>query len=225
MEAPLPFDTTTVGTYFLGNTYPDSLTPENRNILYTRLVNRGARTGVLHEGIPGHHLQLSIAKHHGSAIRRYTHSTMLTEGWAMYCEEMMAREGLYGPDSLVWLLRVLPGMRFRACRVIIDARLHSGKMSFEEAVDFLRRHSTSDSLQAVGEVSRYTIEPTQAMSYLVGKSIILQIKAAVRRAEGPAFSLKKFHDRLLSYGSVPPPWIALDWIGSSPRPGPVRDRF
>src|SRR5947207_15904181 len=81
MEAPLPFDTTTVGTYFLGNTYPDSLTPENRNILYTRLVNRGARTGVLYEGIPGHHLQLSIAKHHGSAIRRYTHSTMLTEGW------------------------------------------------------------------------------------------------------------------------------------------------
>jgi uncharacterized protein (DUF885 family) len=155
---------------------------------------------------------------------------VLIEGWAMYCEELMAQQGLWGSDTAAALNRVLPGMIFRATRVVIDARLHCGSMSYEDAVQFMMRHNRrgsreADSARAAGEVSRYVIEPTQAMSYLVGKSVILGIKEELRRREGAHFSLKAFHDHLLSYGSIPVPWIARDWIGFVPPVSRVRDRW
>lgn len=225
MLPPATFDTSTVGTYLLGGAYPDSLTASNRDRYYTRMTRRELLGGSVHEGFPGHHLQLSIAKWRNSRTRRFVSSSTMAEGWAFYCEELMARAGFYGPDSLVYLQRVLPGIRFRATRVIIDARIHTGKMTYEQAVKFLCDHNpTVDSARASGEVLRYITEPTQAMSYLVGKSLILGLRSEVERREGTGFNLKAFHDRFLRYGTIPVPWIARDWVGRVPAIGPYRLR-
>ena len=223
MLPPATFDTSTAGTYFLGGAFPDSLTASNRDRFYERMARHEMLGGSVHEGIPGHHLQLSIAKGRNSFTRRFVNSTTMVEGWAFYCEELMARAGFYGPDSLVYLQRVLPGIRFRATRVVIDARVHTGKMTYEQAVRFMRDHNPQmDSARASGEVLRYVTEPTQAMSYLVGKSLIVGLRAEVERREGAKFHLKSFHDRFLGYGSIPVPWIARDWIGSVPAIGRYR---
>ncbi|MBI5835969.1 MAG: DUF885 domain-containing protein [Candidatus Eisenbacteria bacterium] len=222
MQPPLPLDTTTVSTYYLGSALPDTLTPANRDNLYNGMLNRRLRGGALHEGYPGHHLQLSIAKRRGSLTRRFCQDNTLVEGWALYCEELMGRHGVYGSDSLRWLPRVLGGMRFRAARVLIDAKLHCGRMTYEEAV-VLMKGVSRDTSTVASEVSRYVIDPTQPMSYLLGKSMILALKDEVRRREGRAFSERKFHDRLLSYGSIPVAWIARDWIGRVPAPDRIRD--
>ena len=220
MFPPATFDTSTVGTYLLGNSYPDSLTPQNRDRFYSDMVRMRLVGGSVHEGFPGHHLQLSIAKHENSRMRRWTNSTTMVEGWAFYCEELAARAGIYGPDSLEYLARVLQGMKFRACRVIVDARIHTGVMTYEQAVKFMRDHNTTfDSLRASGEVLRYVTEPTQAMSYLVGKSLILGLRREVEQREGADFSPRKFHDKFLTYGSIPVPWIARAWIGHVPKLG------
>ena len=220
MFPPATFDTSTVGTYLLGNSYPDSLTSQNRNRLYSDMVRTRLLGGSVHEGFPGHHLQLSIAKHENSRMRRWTSSTTMVEGWAFYCEEMAARGGIYGPDSLEYLARVLPGMRFRACRVIVDSKIHTGVMTYEQAVRFMRDHNTTfDSTRAAGEVLRYVTEPTQAMSYLVGKSLILGLRSEVEQSEGARFSARSFHDKFLGYGSIPVPWIARAWIGHVPKLG------
>ncbi len=223
MEPPCAFDSSLAGVYYLGSAMPDSLTPANQDRLYSRMRNHFGRGGAVHEGYPGHHLQLSIAKQVGSATRKVAASTVQVEGWALYCEELMGREGFYGPDSLAWLQRVLGGMAFRAARVVVDARMNTGRMGFSEAVA-LMRSVRDDSAAAVGEVTRYMLEPTQPMSYLVGKSLILGIKAEVRRRDGAKFSQKAFHDRLLSYGSIPTAWIAREWLGFVPAVGPIRDR-
>ncbi len=97
------------------------------------------------------------------------------------------------------------GLRFRACRVIVDARLQRGEFDFGDAVRFLRENAASDSASAAGEVKRYCHTPTQAMAYLVGKEQLTALREEYRRAHTADFTLGRFHDALLAVGSIPPP--------------------
>lgn len=164
----------------------------------------------IHEGYPGHHLQLIRASGLRSDVRKAAMSNLLMEGWALYCEEMMYEQGFYENPRI--RLFQLKDLLWRACRVIIDVGLHTGGLTFDEAVRMLVDTAHLEGINAAAEVKRYAMSPTQPMTYVVGKMLILNLREKVKRALGGHFSLKEFHDELLSYGSIPPTLIAENVI-------------
>jgi uncharacterized protein (DUF885 family) len=156
----------------------------------------------LHEAYPGHHLQLSIGHGKGTKLRKLFMSNVFAEGWALYCEELMDELGFYGdPETKLFQLK---DQLWRAARVILDVSLHTRRMSVEDAVRFLVEKVHLEESNAAAEVKRYTTDPTQPMSYIVGKKAILELRDTYREKKGSSFDLKEFHDRLLSFGTVPP---------------------
>src|SRR5207247_3883798 len=120
----------------------------------------------VHEAYPGHHLQLCHANRAGSRLRRLADSSLMAEGWALYCEELMHEQGFY-LDSLTRLYQLRDAL-WRACRVVLDVGLHTGAFTFMRAVDYLREQAMLERVNALAEVKRYTLTPTQPMSYTVG---------------------------------------------------------
>ena len=155
----------------------------------------------VHEGYPGHHLQLAVASGVTSPVRKLLWNTVFCEGWALYCEQLVLEEGI--TDDPRHRLFQLKDQLWRACRVVIDVKLHMGEMTFEQAVDMLVDVAHLERPNAIGEVRRYTQTPTQPMSYLMGKHQILDLRERERRRLGGDFSTRSFHDRLLSYGTIP----------------------
>ncbi|HUR15645.1 MAG TPA: DUF885 family protein, partial [Candidatus Limnocylindrales bacterium] len=92
---------------------------------------------------------------------------------------------------------------WRACRIILDIRLHRGELTVEEATDFLVEQTGFERPQAAAEVNRYTYTPSYQLSYLLGKVLLLRLREDERRRLGSDFSLKSFHDALLREGSLP----------------------
>lgn len=169
-----------------------------------------ARSIALHEIYPGHHLQ---KVHHklatqNSPIRRYFSSPVFGEGWGLYTEDLFEETGfIHEPDVMLFKLR---NALWRSARVVIDTGLHTRDMAFDEAVALLRDEVSMLTHMAEGEVRRYTTHnnPTYPSSYLVGKTLIQTLRAQWREKMGAAYSLKAFHDKLLSYGSPPVKLIA-----------------
>ena len=157
----------------------------------------------LHEAYPGHHLQLTVANLNKSLPRLMGGflSSLFIEGWAFYCEEMMEQQGFI--DKPIQRLARLQAQLWRASRIIVDVSLHTGRMSHDEAVEFMVEKANLEPSDAKVEVDRYTKTPTQPMSYLMGKYEILQVVEEYKAAY-PDHSLKQMHDALLQGGSLPP---------------------
>jgi uncharacterized protein (DUF885 family) len=161
----------------------------------------GAEVIALHEAYPGHHLQLVHSNHVKSKIRRQFGTSLFAEGWALYCEELMYEQRFYTkPETRLLQLK---DQLWRACRVVIDVGLHTRRMSFNKAVDLLVNVAKLEKVNAIAEVKRYTYTPTQPMTYIMGKLEILKLRDDFKKLKGKAFNLKKFHDQLLSYGTIP----------------------
>lgn len=199
--SPAPFEEKQTGHFFV-TPVEESMSEQAKAEKLKGHSRYKAVVVALHEGYPGHHLQLVHANRRQTKMRKIAHNTVFIEGWALYCEEMMYEQGFY-PDRETRLFQ-LKDTLWRAARVVIDASLHTQGMSFEEAVDFLVDRVKVERTNAVAEVKRYTTAPTQPMSYLVGKREILGMREEYEAARGKAFNLKEFHDRLISYGSMPP---------------------
>jgi uncharacterized protein (DUF885 family) len=158
-----------------------------------------------HEGYPGHHLQLTVASENGSMARRAIRSNLMVEGWGLYVEELMTELGyLAAPDTA--LLRT-KDLLWRAARVVVDVGLSTGDMTFDEAVAFMVERAKLEPPNAVAEVRRYTLTPTQPSSYALGRQAILQLRD---RARGKGWGMRLFHDKLLNAGSLPPRLLALE---------------
>ncbi len=125
---------------------------------------------------------------------------------------MMYEQGLFGEEDHNQWLGILGGIRFRAARIIADMKLHNGQFSYDECVawmnDALDIDTESGRAYIKKQVRKYTMYPTMPMSYLTGKTEILKLLEAYKAKKGSDFSLLEFHDKLLSYGSLPP---ALLW--------------
>jgi uncharacterized protein (DUF885 family) len=155
----------------------------------------------VHEAYPGHHLQLSAAVAHPSLVRLLVDAPEFVEGWGMYSEQMMREQGFdAGPE---FLLAMHTDAIWRACRIILDVRMHRGELSVDEATAFLVEHTGFEHANAQAEVFRYTYTPTYQLSYLLGKVLLLQLRADQQKKLGASFSLKRFHDTLLGNGSLP----------------------
>lgn len=206
-----PFDKDQHG-YFYVRPIPDDLSRKMLESRYRYVHRRGFKGSVVHEAFPGHHLQMQIAGMNSDPVRKWQMNLMLIEGWALYSEQMMYEQGLYGEEDHNQWLGVLGGIRFRAARIIADMKLHTGQFSYDECVAWMTEaldvESESGKAYIKKQVRYYTMAPTMPMSYLTGKREVLRLLDAYKAKKGSAFSLLEFHDELLSYGSLPP---ALLW--------------
>lgn len=159
------------------------------------------RTIAFHELIPGHHLQACLAKIGVSDLRKNFRSTVFVEGWGLYTEVLMAEQGYL--DEPATTLINLRNALWRAVRVVVDVGLHAGGMSLEEATRLLQEKVRMEHHMASGEATRYTFSPTYQSSYLLGKEQILKLRSEYQQKLGEKFTLKAFHDKLTSYGSIP----------------------
>lgn len=157
----------------------------------------------LHEAYPGHHLQLVVANTLPSQPRKLGSflSSLFVEGWAFYCEELMEQLGFI--DRPIQKLSRLQAQLWRASRIIIDASLHTGQMTVDEAINFLVERAGLEPDDAKAEVRRYTQSPTQPQCYLMGKLQILDIVAEYKRRY-PDATMLQMHDDILHCGSLPP---------------------
>jgi len=160
----------------------------------------------LHEAYPGHHLQLVYSSRIQDPLYKRTFSNIFIEGWAFYCEQLMKEFGYFDKDSEFCQLE---SAYWRALRILLDIGLHTKRFTFDEAYEFLHSKVIRSPFVAMAEIKRYTETPTQALSYYIGKLEIFRIRDAYRKTVGSSFNLKKFHDELLSYGSLPPK--VIEW--------------
>lgn len=154
----------------------------------------------IHEGFPGHHLQLSFANKNKSYIRLLAgNADEFIEGWALYCEDETFVQGFEAYPEREFVM--LNDLLFRAVRIVIDVKLSSGEMNFSEAVDMLVKKVGMGKNEATAEVNRYTETPGYQLSYLIGKYKIFELRKKVETTSD--YSLKKFHNILLENGSLP----------------------
>ena len=155
----------------------------------------------IHEAYPGHHLQLDTARRHPSLTRLLTDAPEFVEGWGMYSELMMREQG-FDADPRFRLIMHTDAI-WRACRIILDVRMHRGEIDVDEATNFLVKHTSFERPNAHAEAQWYTYRPTYPLSYLLGRTLLLGLRADEQRRLGDAFDLRAFHDTLLGNGSIP----------------------
>ena len=201
MESPRLFAKSESGHYFI--TPPESLKEAaerldmNEDFDRDRILQTAA-----HEAMPGHFLQLSIARRHSDYVRKIQYSGVFAEGWAFYGEEMFLRLGLYGDDldARVFTAR---WERVRGARVIVDVKLASGEWTLEQAARFFEEQSGFTKSASEAAVAGYALRPGYVLAYTVGRLQLQELLGEYQRRSGDKGSLHDFHDRLLSYGSVP----------------------
>jgi uncharacterized protein (DUF885 family) len=156
-----------------------------------------------HEGIPGHHLQLSLAQEAGlPLIRKTQFFSGYGEGWALYAENLAVEMGAYDDDPLGHVGQLHDSV-FRAVRLVIDTGLHSQNWTREQAIKYYVEQLGDQDASATTEVERYCVWPGQACSYMLGKLDWLRLRAKAKAALGPRFDIKAFHDAGLLSGAMP----------------------
>jgi uncharacterized protein (DUF885 family) len=206
MNPPGVYDKDDSGFYFI-----PTYNPQSKNF-YIRAAIEDPRPILGHEGIPGHFLQLSIANHLPDEIRRQHGDGIFVEGWALYGEEMLMRTGLY-PANSPGQGQVLRLSRYRAARISVDVNLHTGKWTFDQAINYFMEAGGLDRESATGEAAGAAANPTQKITYMVGKWQIMRLLGKYRDQQGANFRLGQFHDDLIKNGSLPlsiVEWILLD---------------
>src|SRR5246127_5110663 len=169
-----------------------------------------------HEGIPGHHMQLSVQQQltdlpkfrlHGLGFNAYI------EGWALYAEQLGKEVGFY-QDPVSDYGR-LSSELFRAVRLVVDTGIHAKGWSRDQVVDFMRKSGAVDEPTIQSETDRYIAWPAQALSYKLGQLKIRELRARAQKELGPKFDIRTFHDEMLSGGVLPLDLLdsrTMNWI-------------
>ena len=167
----------------------------------------GLESTAFHETYPGHHLQIAIAKEHGTGhpISRYFRFSGFSEGWALYSERLAREMGLFSGD--IDRMGLLSNEALRAARLVVDSGMHALGWSRERAIEYLLTHTAESRSSAVSEIDRYIAVPGQATSYMLGRNEILRLRERARSRLGAAFDIEEFHDRLLEDGGVTLGWL------------------
>lgn len=178
-------------------------------ILWMNIYASGVRdkfnvlTISLHEGLPGHHLQTSVAQERTDlpSLRRFDSTNAYVEGWGLYAETLGQEMGFY-QDPWNYYGHLNYAM-LRANRLVVDTGLHAQGWSVAQAVRWMTEHSSMSEAQATAEVERYVAYPGQALSYKIGELKIVELRERARRQLGARFDIRAFHDQILLGGSMP----------------------
>lgn len=206
VRAVEPFREKTASTAFYNPGAPDGSRP---GIFYVNLSDMTQVSKVqlpaiaYHEGAPGHHFQIARAQEQADLpmFRRFSYQGAYIEGWGLYAEELGKEAGFYqdpyddfGRLSLeIW----------RAVRLVLDTGIHQKRWTRDQAIAYMRANTLSSDLDIAREVDRYFTTPGQATSYKIGQLKILELREKARKAMGPKFDLKAFHEVILAAGPLP----------------------
>jgi uncharacterized protein (DUF885 family) len=179
---------------------------------------------ILHEAVPGHHLQIALSYEIPEMpdFRKVSEFTAYTEGWALYAETL-------GPDLRMYetpyeMYGYWQGQILRAARLVVDTGIHTKGWSRQQAIDYMVSVGASDSRDFIAsEVDRYIAWPAQALAYKVGQLKILELRALAQQELGPKFDIRDFHDVALRNGTIPLDILEAqvrDWIAQSQKPDP-----
>lgn len=156
-----------------------------------------------HEGIPGHHMQFSVAQELPDVppFRRFASYNAYSEGWAFYAERLGKDVGFYqDPYSEYGRLE---NEMWRSVRLVVDTGVHAQHWSRQQMIDFFHQHTAMDDQNIQTEVDRYIAWPAQALSYKLGQMKILELRERARRQLGSRFDIRAFHDAILANGPLP----------------------
>ncbi|TBR17092.1 DUF885 domain-containing protein [bacterium] len=223
MNPPPPFGASNVGWWNVEH-FKDDWSEAKRLEMVLEASNQkttGMGPYAVHEGVPGHHLQLSIARLNANPLRSILWDNALVEGWALYAEDVFWRAGGLGPSPEA-RRQTLESWRFRIRRVFYDVNVESGDWTLQDAADF-----KSGALRGTGKVDEDILRtvnwPAQLVGYFSGKMQLLALREAYRKKLGPAYTDRAFHDALLAEGSVPVALIRAKLLGE-PVPGTDRPK-
>ena len=193
-------------TFFAVAPTPKDWSKERKESFFREYNNYMIRDLTVHEAMPGHFLQLARSNEFRAPtlVRAIFQSGPFIEGWAVYCEQVMAEQGYGGPEVKMQQLK----MRLRAiCNAILDQSIHAGNMSEKEAMDLMTKEAYQQEGEAVAKWKRARLTSAQLSTYFVGATEHLDLRAAEQKKLGDQFNLKKYNDQVISYGSPPVKYV------------------
>jgi uncharacterized protein (DUF885 family) len=206
-------------THYIGGT-PDGtrlarVVVATSNYSHRKLLSD--ETQAYHEGIPGHHMQISIQQQLAGLpeFRHHVINNAYAEGWAVYAEALGKEIGFFQDPASDYGRLSLELMR--AVRLVIDTGIHSEGWTRERAIAYFRESGAADEPTIQAEIDRYIAWPAQGLSYQIGKLKILDLRNRAKQQLGPSFDIRAFHDEILSGGSLPLDMLEArvdNWIGS-----------
>jgi prolyl oligopeptidase len=223
--APVPPDRARTSSEYYE---PPALDGSRAGYLYMRTVDPEMQSSccsestILHEAVPGHHLQIALSYEIPGLpdFRKISEFTAYTEGWALYAETL-------GPDLHMYetpyeMYGFLQGQILRAARLVVDTGIHTMGWSRQQAIDYMVSVGADASRDFIAsEVDRYIAWPGQALAYKVGQLKILELRALAQKELGPKFDIREFHDVVLRNGTIPLDILeeqVRDWIAQSKKP-------
>lgn len=204
-QVPPSSEATAPGAYYM----PGAFDGSRPGVFYANMRNPGdtpkfaMRTLAYHEGIPGHHFQVTLAQEMTGVpfFRRVLPFTAYQEGWALYAERLAYEMG-FQKTPLDNLGRLRDEM-MRATRLVVDSGIHYKHWTREQAIAYMMENTGMAEGDVTAEVERYFVAPGQALAYKVGMLKILALREHARRKLGDKFDLKQFHNEVLSHGALP----------------------
>ncbi|HEY1191763.1 MAG TPA: DUF885 domain-containing protein [Gemmata sp.] len=156
----------------------------------------------IHEAYPGHYVQLAYSNRHPSLVRKVLWSGSFAEGWAVYTEQMMLDQG-YGDGDLSLRLHQLKFYIRAVLNAILDHKMHCANLTDEDAMELLVGRGFQTEAEAVGKIARAKQSSTQLSTYFVGRTAFYRLRQDVQRKRGDRFELGRFHEDVLSHGTLP----------------------
>jgi len=203
---PIPEFQAAAATHYMVGT-PDGKRPGRVVVATSNFASRSLiddEAVAYHEGVPGHHMQLSIQQQlaglpkfrlHGLGFNAYT------EGWALYAEQLGKEVGFYQDPASDY--GRLSSELFRAVRLVVDTGIHAKGWTRDQVVEFMRKSGAVDEPTIQSETDRYIAWPAQALSYKLGQLKFRELRERAQKELGPRFDLRKFHDEMLDGGTLP----------------------
>ena len=210
MDSPGPFEKTSEAFFYV--TLPEpSWSHDKKNQLLAFYSAPSISDTSVHEVFPGHYVQFLNNRHNPDIVRLIYGSGADIEGWALYCEQMMLDEGLHDGDPKYRLAQLQMAL-LRACRYLAGIRMHTQGMTVDQATKFFEDNAYQTPHNARVEALRGTGDPGY-LRYQLGKLMILKLREDVRKQQGTAFDLGKFHDAFLKQGAIPIKLIRRAMLG------------
>ena len=199
-------EATSAGAYY----YPPAMDGSRPGVFFANLRDMkevqkwGMPTLAYHEGVPGHHFQLSIAQELKGVpqFRKMIPFTAYSEGWALYTEWLAKEAGWYEDNPLGDLGRLQAEM-FRAVRLVVDTGIHAQRWTREQAIGYMTEKTGMGEKEVTAEIERYIVMPGQACAYKVGMLKIRELRTRAQQELGPKFDVRDFHDVVLKDGALP----------------------